>query len=115
MDLDGIIRDLLDERNRVDRIIRALEQQESDGEAEKRPKSRRGRKSMDGAARQEVSARMKQYWAKQRELRRAAQAEPAVPDGGEIKAGWRYPDAGVSLAGPDCGERVTHMGSDTIH
>jgi hypothetical protein len=67
MDLDGIIQQLLDERKRLDRIIQALEEPGWGGAVEKRVKSRRGRKSMDGPARQEVSARMKQYWAKKRE------------------------------------------------
>jgi hypothetical protein len=67
MDLDGIIHELLEERNRLDRIIQALEQPGRSGGAQKRPKSRRGRKSMDALAREEVSARMKQYWAKKRQ------------------------------------------------
>jgi hypothetical protein len=67
MDLDGIIQQLLDERKRLDRIIQALEEPGSGGTVEKPVKSRRGRKSMDGPARQEVSERMKQYWAKKRE------------------------------------------------
>jgi hypothetical protein len=115
MDLEGIIRDLLNERNRVNRIIQALEQQELDDVRETRAKSRRGRKSMDGPARREVSERMKLYWAKQRELRAAAQAETAATAvDGKVDAGWRYPEAVVSLGGPDCGERVTHATSETI-
>jgi hypothetical protein len=67
MDLDGIIHELLRERDRLDRIIRALEGQGLSVPAEQRSKSRRGRKSMDAVAREQVSARMKQYWAKKRE------------------------------------------------
>ena len=67
MDLDEIIHELLEERKRLDRIILALEESGRDGATEKISKSRRGRKSMDGPARQEVSARMKQYWARRRE------------------------------------------------
>jgi hypothetical protein len=67
MDLDGIIRELLAERKRLDRMIRTLEQQGPSGPAPRHSRSRRGRKSMDGAARQQVSERMKQYWAKRRE------------------------------------------------
>jgi hypothetical protein len=67
MDLDGIIRELLDERKRLDRMIRALENQGPGGSSPRRSKGRQGRKSMDGAARQQVSERMKQYWAKRRE------------------------------------------------
>jgi hypothetical protein len=66
MDLDAIISELLDERKRLDRMIQALEQGERVAPA-KAAKSRRGRKSMDGPARREVSERMKQYWAKRRQ------------------------------------------------
>jgi hypothetical protein len=66
MDLDGIIHELLAERNRLDRIIQALEEPGQSRGAEARVKSRRGRKSMDAHAREEVSARMKEYWAKKR-------------------------------------------------
>jgi hypothetical protein len=67
MDLDGIIHELLRERDRLDRIIRALEGQGLSHPSEARSKSRRGRKSMDALAREQVSTRMKQYWAKKRE------------------------------------------------
>ncbi len=67
MDLDGIIHELLKERDRLDRIIRALEGHGFSHPTEQRSKSRRGRKSMDAVAREQVSARMKQYWAKKRE------------------------------------------------
>jgi hypothetical protein len=68
MDLYRIIGELVEERNRLQRIIESLEGM--DGVASKPQKARtarRGRKSMDHAARQEVSERMKQYWAKRRE------------------------------------------------
>ena len=81
MDLDAIIHELLDERNRLDRMIQALEQ--GMGEFPDKPlKSRRGRKSMDGPARQEVSDRMKQYWAK----RRAQDSSPTSELLSEMKA-----------------------------
>jgi hypothetical protein len=67
MDLYRIIGDLVDERNRLQRIIESLEAM--DGVAAKPARSRpatRGRKSMDNAARKEVSERMKLYWAKRR-------------------------------------------------
>lgn len=67
MDLERIIGDLIAERDRLSRIIKALETMERTGAAPKQVQSaRRGRKSMDHAARQEVSARMKLYWAKRR-------------------------------------------------
>jgi hypothetical protein len=51
---------------------------------------------------------MKLYWARQRELRKSPDAEP------KVSAEWRFEDAAVSLAGPDCGDRVTHSGSGSI-
>jgi hypothetical protein len=69
MDLDGIIRELLEERKRLDRLIQMLEEPGSGGAPGTHAKSRRGRKSMDGPARQQVSERMKLYWAKRRQER----------------------------------------------
>ena len=77
MDLDWIIRELIQERKRLDRLIQAIEDDPGERRAGRRApaapakKSRRGRKSMDGAARQEVSARMKLYWARRREEKAA--------------------------------------------
>lgn len=74
MDLYRVIGFLIEERNRIDQIIRALEGR-SRGQftgigrkanEQMQPRSRRGRKSMDAAARQEVSERMKRYWAMRR-------------------------------------------------
>lgn len=68
MDLYRIIGDLVEERNRLQRIIESLEAM--DGISAKQVKTRRvsrGRKSMDHAARKEVSERMKLYWARRRE------------------------------------------------
>jgi hypothetical protein len=67
MDLYRIIGDLVEERNRLQRIIESLEAM--DGFTAKPARARpaaRGRKSMDNAARKEVSERMKLYWAKRR-------------------------------------------------
>jgi hypothetical protein len=67
MDLYRIINELLEERNRVNRIIESLESMEEDGTGlEPVKKRRRGRKRMDASARKNVSIRMKQYWAKRR-------------------------------------------------
>ena len=64
MDLYRIIRELLAERDRVTQIIRSLEEHSA---AVKRVKAKkRGRRSMDRAARQQVSERMKRYWARRR-------------------------------------------------
>ncbi len=77
MDLYRIIFELVQERNRIQRIIDSLENA-SRGKRPPAPRKRRGRKTMDRAAREEVSERMKRYWAK----RRAGQNGP--PDeGGE--------------------------------
>jgi hypothetical protein len=68
MDLYQIIEELLRERNRIQGIIESLERMNSDGNIlGSGMGKRRGRKSMDPAARQEVSTRMKRYWAKRHE------------------------------------------------
>jgi hypothetical protein len=78
MELYRIIRELMQERDRLQRIIESLEQVEPSGKAQvRRAGKRRGRKSMDRAARDEVSERMKRYWAQ----RRAEQKESANRDG----------------------------------
>lgn len=67
MDLYRIIGELVEERNRLHRIIESLEAMEVSPDGSARPKARgRGRKSMDHAARKQVSDRMKIYWAKRR-------------------------------------------------
>ncbi len=77
MDLYRIIRELVEERDRLQRIIESLEGMNS--AAHPQPVStgkRRGRKSMDSAAREEVSERMKRYWARRRAAREGNQATP---------------------------------------
>lgn len=67
MDLYRIIFELVQERNRLQRIIESLETMDPDADPPSRVAAkRRGRKSMDRAAREEVSARMKRYWARRR-------------------------------------------------
>jgi len=64
MDVYRIIRELVLERDRLQRIIDSLEEMVPNGRSQARPETkRRGRKSMDRAARDEVSERMKRYWA----------------------------------------------------
>jgi hypothetical protein len=76
MDLYRIIRELVQERDRLQRIIESLEQMKPSSKIQVRAGSkRRGRKSMDHAAREEVSERMKRYWA-----RRRAERSEAAPD-----------------------------------
>ena len=65
MDLYRIINELLEERDRVNRIIESLEAMSEEGPVVKKP-NKRGRKRMDASARKSVSLRMKQYWAKRR-------------------------------------------------
>jgi len=63
MDLNHVIEELINERNRLDALIRALEKGLSGVPSPKKPRSKRGRKSMDSEERKEVAARMKRYWA----------------------------------------------------
>jgi hypothetical protein len=68
MDLYRIIRELVQERDRLQRIIDSLEEMKPDARTSVRQNvgKRRGRKSMDIAGREEVSDRMKRYWARRR-------------------------------------------------
>ncbi|MDE3195550.1 MAG: hypothetical protein KGN84_04350 [Acidobacteriota bacterium] len=66
MDVNQIIRELLEERKRLDRIIESLEETGLGGLSSSKPRSRRGRKFMDDDGRREVSQRMKRYWAARR-------------------------------------------------
>jgi hypothetical protein len=67
MDLYRIISDLVEERDRVQRIIESLEaMDDGEGKAARPRPAARGRKSMDNAARKQVSERMKLYWARRR-------------------------------------------------
>ncbi|HUA18875.1 MAG TPA: hypothetical protein VMB25_09030 [Bryobacteraceae bacterium] len=66
MDIVRTLRELYEEKKRLDAAIARLETRVGS----RPPKSRRGRKSMGAAERQEVSRRMRRYW----ESRRAAKA-----------------------------------------
>jgi hypothetical protein len=77
MDLSDAIQKLYAEKESLVRAIYALEALQQDskiGSAVVR-RSRRGRKSMNPEERQEVSLRMKKYWAS----RRVSTAEAAAP------------------------------------
>ena len=75
MDLYRIIRELVQERDRLERLIVSLEDAQASGKAPARAQGkRRGRKSMDEAAREEVSERMKRYWAQRKAEAGADQA-----------------------------------------
>lgn len=68
MDVNKTLRELYEEKRRLDRLIARLE-------ATSVP-SRPGRKSMSAAEREAVSLRMKEYWAKKR-ANGASGEEPA--------------------------------------
>ena len=69
MDLYKAIQDLYAEKEKLERVIASLEElQQAAGSvpALSGIGKRRGRKSMDAKERQEVSERMKKYWANRR-------------------------------------------------
>ena len=73
MELHKIIDKLRKERAKLDDIIASLEHmQRAKLAAKKHVPKKRGRKFMDEKARQEVSARMKNYWAARRMKRKDA-------------------------------------------
>lgn len=65
MDLQKAIRELYDEKERIDGVIASLEHFLLTNEMGS-TKRKRGRKSMGPLERQEVSARMRSYWAAKR-------------------------------------------------
>ncbi len=71
MDPQAVIRDLLEEKRRLDSVISFLESLESGAALPSGPVSkRRGRRSMSSEERRIVSERMKNYWAKRRRAAR---------------------------------------------
>ncbi|MBI2687784.1 MAG: hypothetical protein HYX27_15850 [Acidobacteria bacterium] len=66
MDLQKAINELYEEKERIDGVIASLEQYLHRNSGTVIPKRRRGRKSMGPEERQEVSARMRSYWASRR-------------------------------------------------
>ena len=77
MDLSKTIQDLYAEKDKLERVIASLEELQRAADANSpvmgRAK-RRGRKSMGSEERQEVSERMKKYWAG----RRGSKHQPAT-------------------------------------
>jgi hypothetical protein len=70
MDLYKAIQDLYAEKEKLERVIASLEElQRAGGSVPELPKpaKRRGRKSMRSTERQEVSERMRNYWASRRQ------------------------------------------------
>jgi hypothetical protein len=80
MDLYKAIQDLYAEKEKLERVIASLEElQRSAGVATAlplKPSKRRGRKSMSSEERQEVSERMRKYWASRRREQTTAKASP---------------------------------------
>jgi hypothetical protein len=68
MDLDQTIRELYEEKEKLERVIASLEELQGTLMAGSgvRERTRRGRKFMSPDERLEVSERMKTYWAKRR-------------------------------------------------
>lgn len=68
MDVFQTIRELTEERDRLDAIIGILEArlELERNEAKRAPASRRGRKVMNAAERLRVSERMRRYWETRR-------------------------------------------------
>ena len=72
MDLFRAIQELYAEKERLERVIASLEELQRSAGAVTAPTDgvrRRGRKFMDPKERQEVSDRMKKYWAARRKER----------------------------------------------
>jgi hypothetical protein len=69
MDLSKTIQDLYAEKDKLERVIASLEELQRAADANSHGvgrSKRRGRKSMGSDERQEVSERMKKYWAGRR-------------------------------------------------
>ncbi|MBI3680280.1 MAG: hypothetical protein HY235_07760 [Acidobacteria bacterium] len=73
MDLLKAIRELYEEKKRLDDAIEQLEGLSRPGRVEEL-RRRRGRRSMDAEERAAVSRRMREYWAKRRKVMKAGQA-----------------------------------------
>ena len=65
LDLQKAIRELYEEKDRIDGVIASLEEYLQNNRSTP-AKGRRGRKSMGPEERQEVAARMRNYWAGRR-------------------------------------------------
>jgi hypothetical protein len=85
VDLYKAIRELVEERKRIDRIIASLEAMlakgtlPGQGKAPATPAKRRGRKSMGAEERRLVSERMSRYWAQKRAEKEHGAAQPTDP------------------------------------
>jgi hypothetical protein len=81
MDLFKAIQDLYAEKEKLERVIASLEELQRTAGAvpvlPAKPTKRRGRKSMSSEERQEVSERMRKYWAERRKDQPDTKAAPA--------------------------------------
>ena len=73
MDLYKAIQELYAEKEKLERVIASLEELQRAAGGAPLPKGgkRRGRKSMNAKERQEVSERMKKYWAARRKAKKS--------------------------------------------
>jgi hypothetical protein len=79
MDLYKAIQDLYAEKEKLERVIASLEELQRTAGSLPLPPSggkRRGRKSMNAKERQEVSERMKRYWAGRRKRPHEGKRQP---------------------------------------
>jgi len=76
MDVIKALRELYEEKRRLDAAIATLEAHLKRKPV--RPPARRGRKSMSREERQAVSARMKRYWENRRRTGKASSEMPAA-------------------------------------
>jgi hypothetical protein len=82
MDLYKTIQDLYAEKEKLERVIASLEElHRTSGSLPTMPvgAKRRGRKSMGSKEREEVSMRMKRYWAGRRKGAPTETSSPATP------------------------------------
>jgi RNase H-fold protein (predicted Holliday junction resolvase) len=79
VNINKAIRELYEEKKRLDRVISSLEEMQRNGAVVVASplQKRRGRKSMDEHARQEVSERMKRYWDERRKHDQAVEQSKA--------------------------------------
>jgi hypothetical protein len=81
MDLYKALQDLYAEKQKLERAIASLEELQRVGSLAGLPQAgkRRGRKSMDPAEREEVSRRMRKYWAGRRKQKPEAPPSKGSP------------------------------------
>jgi hypothetical protein len=79
MNINKAIRDLYAEKKRLDNVIASLEEMQHTAALVNAavPEKKRGRKAMDEQARQQVSDRMKRYWAGRRKPEQPVQQTTA--------------------------------------